>query len=42
MVWHTNCKEDGKRPLSIGKSKKVIGFFKDELEGKDYERILWT
>ena len=38
----SKCKEDGKRPLSIGKSKKVIGFFKDELEGKDYERILWT
>ena len=38
----SNCKEDGKRPLSIGKSKKVIGFFKDELEGKDYGRILWT
>ena len=26
--------ETGKRPLPIGKNKKVIGLFKDELEGK--------
>ena len=26
--------EDDKRPLPIGKNKKVIGFFKDELSGR--------
>ena len=29
-----NYDEDDKRPLPIGKNKKVIGFFKDELDGK--------
>ena len=29
-----NYDEDDKRPLPIGKYKKVIGFFKDELDGK--------
>ena len=29
-----NYDEDNKRPLPIGKNKKVIGFFKDELDGK--------
>ena len=29
-----NYHEDDKRPLPIGKYKKVIGFFKDELDGK--------
>ena len=29
-----NYDEDDKRPLPTGKSKKVIGFFKDELGGK--------
>ena len=28
-----NYDEHDKRPLSIGKNKKVIGIFKDELEG---------
>ena len=33
--FHTsNYDEKGKRPLPIGKNKKVIGFFKDELGGK--------
>ena len=30
----SNNDENEKRPLSIGKNKKVIGLFKDELEGK--------
>ena len=30
----SNYNEDGKRPLSIGKNKKVIGLFKDELGEK--------
>ena len=30
-----NCDENDKRPLPIGMNKKVIGFFKDELEGKN-------
>ena len=34
MVWQSNCDENDKRPLLIGKKKKVIGLFKDELGGK--------
>ena len=30
----SNCDENDKRPLPIGKNKKVIGLFKDELGGK--------
>ena len=30
----SNYDEENKRPLPIGKNKKVIGFFKDELGGK--------
>ena len=30
----SNFNEDDKRPLSIGKNKKVIGLFKDVLGGK--------
>ena len=30
----SNYDEDGKRPLPIGKNKKVIGIMKDELGGK--------
>ena len=30
----SNCDEDDKKPLAIGKNKKVIGLFKDELGGK--------
>ena len=30
----SNYDEKGKRPLSVGKNKKVIGLFKDELGGK--------
>ena len=30
----SNYDENDKRPLPIGKNKKVIGLFKDELEGK--------
>ena len=31
MVWNYDEKKTGKRPLPIGKSKKVIDLFKDEL-----------
>ena len=36
MLRHdtSNYDENDKRPLSIGKNKKVIGLFKDELGGK--------
>ena len=30
----SNCNKNDKRPLPIGKNKKVIGLFKDELGGK--------
>ena len=30
----SNCNENDKRPLPMGKNKKVPGLFKDELEGK--------
>ena len=30
----SNYDENDERPLPIGKNKKVIGFFKDELGGK--------
>ena len=35
-IWYdtSNYDENDKRPLSIGKNKKVIGFFKDELGGR--------
>ena len=33
-LYTWNCCEDGKRPLPNGMNKKVIGIFKDELEGK--------
>ena len=33
-VDRSNYDEDDKRPLPIGKSKKVIGLFKDELSGR--------
>ena len=35
-MWYdtSNCDENDKRPLPIGKNKKVIGLFKDELGGK--------
>ena len=31
MVYTSNYEKDDKRPLQIGKNKKVIGVFKDEL-----------
>ena len=34
MVWHVNYDKNDKRPLPIGKNKKVPGLFKDELGGK--------
>ena len=34
MVDTSNYEKDDKRPLPIGKSKKVIGVFKDELGGR--------
>ena len=35
-IWFdtSNYNENDKRPLPIGKNKKLIGLFKDELEGK--------
>ena len=33
MVWYIYDEND-KRPLPIGKNKKVIGLFKDELGGR--------
>ena len=33
MVWYIYDEND-ERPLLIGKNKKVIGIFKDELGGK--------
>ena len=36
----SNFDENDKRTLPIGKNKKVPGLFKDELGGKDYNRIL--
>ena len=33
MVWYVYDEND-KRPLPIGKNKKVIGLFKDELGGR--------
>ena len=40
-IWYdtSNYDENVKRPLAIGKNKKVIGLFKDERR-KNYERIL--
>ena len=34
MVWSSNYDKNDSRPLEIGKNKKVIGKFKDELGGK--------
>ena len=34
MVDTSNYEKDDKRPLQIGKNKKVIGVFKDELGGR--------
>ena len=34
MVWHSNYDKNEKRPLPVGKNKKVLGLFKDELGGK--------
>ena len=35
-VWYdtSNYDENDKKPLPIGKNKKIIGLFKDELEGR--------
>ena len=33
--------ENNKTPLLIGKDKKVIGLFKDELEGKIRKEFAW-
>ena len=35
-IWFdtSNYDENDKRPLPIGKNKKELGFFKDELGGK--------
>ena len=36
----SNYDEDDKIPLQIGKNKKVIGFFKDELGGKFMKELV--
>ena len=36
----SNCSEDDKRPLPIGKNKKVIGLFKNELGGKIMKELV--
>ena len=38
----SNYGEKDERPLPIGKNKKVIGLFKDELGGKNYDRLCCT
>ena len=40
-AWYdtSNCDENGKRPLPIGKNKKVIGLFKDELRERFMEEF---
>ena len=35
----SNYDKKDKRPLPIGKNKKVIGYFKDELGGKIMEKL---
>ena len=39
MAWYFYDENDN-RPLEIGKNKKVIGKFKDELGGKNHEWLL--
>ena len=41
-IWYdtSNYDENDKRPLSIGKNKKVIGLFKDELGGKLWKNFV--
>ena len=34
MLYRSNYDENDKRPLPIGKNKKVIELFKDELRGR--------
>ena len=40
-IWYdsSNCDENDKKPLPIGKNKKVIGLFKDELGGKNFAHL---
>ena len=38
----SNYDQNDKRPLQVRVNKKVIGMFKDELGGKNYERVFCT
>ena len=38
-LTHLNYDENDDRLLPIGKNKKVIGLFKDELEGKNMKEF---
>ena len=41
MVCTSNYDENDKTPLPIGKNKKLIGLFKDELGGRIMKEFCW-
>ena len=38
--WFDTSNKDDKRPLPVGKNKKIIGLFKDELGGKIMKELI--